>query len=384
MSERQSTHVFVVTATDRQGRRVTRKFEAPSGREALAAAEVAGLVDAVLLSDESMAIGSAAVLNPHGVDVDANFTAEEQLQFGRRTAWGNFLFTTVKLYKQSWWSIAIVVALVVWDAAEGRLSIMTCVVAAAVLLLPPILAAWTNFAGSGAVYDQMVDGLSWGRWEEVLQTTKRLRKQVRDLELDAYEAQALAGLGRLDEALSRLDGYKDDPDIDPWYLCAKYAEVYDIAGKEDELLETHLSAMHDAPETPVVLLDAALAMLRIDRNIEAAGRLVAKVREEPFGGPGAAMLPFLEGLLAYRNGNLRLALEHFRAGQAAARPWESNGLVRAICDEFRAREAAALAQNGEFEAARKRWKESEPRARALRQTRLIREVETALARDPRA
>lgn len=195
MEDQTRQFVFVVSAVDRDGKRTSRKVSAASGRDAIAAVESEGFIEAHLRAEESMAIGGEAVIDAAGVDVDAVFSPDEQLAFGQRGRWGNFTFATRNLYRENLWLVGVAIALPTWEwwrgPVDGQISRSTLVLAGICLLLPIAFAARANLFGSPVDFERMIDSLTWGRWQQGLRLTPPLRGVVRDLELDAGLAELI-------------------------------------------------------------------------------------------------------------------------------------------------------------------------------------------------
>src|ERR1041385_970160 len=92
----------------------------------------------------------------------------------------------------------------IWLIVLGAAGIGVCV-----LLMPALHLVFSIFSRSSRDYSRLNKAKVWGRWNEVLKCVERLRQKDRltgaavpELELGRCRAQALAALGRLDEALA--------------------------------------------------------------------------------------------------------------------------------------------------------------------------------------
>lgn len=369
--------LYFVTGVAPSGGRRTCKVMATSVRDAVAKLEAQGYTDVRSDSDESMAFG-AAISDDPSAGVDEDFTAEEQLHMAKLTRWGNFVFVCGKFYAAFVWPIVIAVGLAAWDHSDGDSSTWGDAFAVIVVALPALLAAWASFFGPAVELDRMLESFSWGRWESVIRQAEALRDKVPGFEVDGRIATALGGLGRVEEGLKLIRPYESDPEVPGWAYWNRIAEIHEVAGDEEAVLESHHRALAEGKDVPTVALDVALATLRAGGDPDMAATLIEAVKSEPPAGPMAMFLPLLEGLLAHRRGQYAEAAEFYAAEQQALQPMMHQPLVRLFRDEVSARQAVVHAKLGELDQARELWRKAEPRMRALKSKRLIAEVEDAL------
>src|SRR5690606_23452895 len=118
------------------------------------------------------------------------------------------------------------------------------------------------------------EALCWGRWQEVLDRIPALRGSVPDFELDARAACALAGLGRIDEAMERYRTHESNPEVPLWMYLGRMSELYELVHNYDEALRCQRDAWEVELDNPTVVMDYALALLKYETDTELALNLI--------------------------------------------------------------------------------------------------------------
>ncbi len=198
------------------------------------------------------------------------------------------------------------------------------------------------FAVALRKFYRLQEDVSWARWQAVLDRLPSLRTKLPPAEYAFRYAQALAGLGRLDEALDSVRPLGDGRQMPLWLYWGRVSELYATAQARDEQIACMKRAVEFAPENPTVILDLALALLRHRRDAERSRRLL----EESY---------------------------------AKAEPFErACPLISMFLAEIHAYLALALAASGDRAAARRHYDLAEPRLRALRRDELLVRLREAL------
>src|SRR5262249_11566069 len=136
-----------------------------------------------------------------------HLTPRDYLALGRVSR-GQFLWRmTVKLYRSQFWLFLLFAALVVGrrvlDVPWGLID--TAVVS--LLLLPPVIVLFGELFSPGRRFERAMAFNAWGRWAEMLTALQGVRGLVPAPQFAFFQAKALAGLGRLDEALETVRPY---------------------------------------------------------------------------------------------------------------------------------------------------------------------------------
>jgi tetratricopeptide (TPR) repeat protein len=281
------------------------------------------------------------------------------------------LHLTLKLYKANWLLMLMIASLLAMhrylDAPLDWYDGVGALILASPLLAGPILTLFNPVLR----YNELIEAVSWGRWEDVLELLPGIEQRVRPHEGAFRRAQALAGLGRLDEAVAVVERYSDGREIPLWLFYARLATVYQIGGDVEQSLDLHECAVEAAPEIATVLVDTAFAVLRHRRDTYRAALLLEQARAHAVSDLATPFLRKTEGLLALERGKAAEALQLFEESIKGASAFLGNPLVRANIDVTHSLIALAHVALGDREAADRHFRQAEPRLRALRYDDLL-------------
>jgi tetratricopeptide (TPR) repeat protein len=241
----------------------------------------------------------------------------------------------------------------------------------AFLAVPPVWAMVAQFFHSGYRYNRLIQAASWGRWEEVLELLPDLQGRISPHEIAFRKAQALAGLGHLDEALDAVRPFGDGRQIPLWLYHARLALVYRFAGRLDEVVPCHERALEAAPDNTTVMVDLAVALLRYRRDVVRAQAVLERIRGRALSEISSIFLELAEGALALEQGDAREAVRRLERCFALAAPLRGNGMLDSALDVAHALLGLSHAALGEATAAEWHFRQAEPRLRALRSDDLL-------------
>ena len=111
--------VFLISGTNENGKRETRRVEADNSQDAVREFEEQGLTDIVLHSDDAYAV-TTDLFGPQP-QVDENLTAADMVKLQYLTNFQLFLFYLRKSYWQLRWVIPVLLGIAVyrWDQVSG-------------------------------------------------------------------------------------------------------------------------------------------------------------------------------------------------------------------------------------------------------------------------
>ena len=202
------------------------------------------------------------------------------------------------------------------------------------------------------------------------------------VEFATRKAVALAGLGKLDEALTVMEPFSDPSKIPHWLYLSRLADVYETGGQRDRSLECRSQAYEADTGNSTLQLSYANALLRLDRDLERAGQLVEKFELLPLSDQQEVILPLIKGLLELNRGNYRLAVNQCTEAINRLKPYVANQpYSRFHADNARAYTAIALAELGEMEEAERLFQSALPRLKALNSTQIIERYQQAVQRN---
>jgi tetratricopeptide (TPR) repeat protein len=363
---------YLLSGTDARGRRRTEAVSAATADAATAKFRARGFADVTLHSDE--VIGT--LFKP---EVLKDLSPADYLALGRSSRWVFILRVIFKLYRSQWWLFLIMVALVVGrrilDAPWEILDTLAC----AFLLTPVVIVLLSELFSPSRKFERVMTFNAWGRWAEMLAALPAVRRFVPAPQYAVLEAKALAGLGRLDEALETVRPYADDPQTPAWLYWGSLADVFHSAKLGDRAIECGEKAVEHAPDNPTVLLDLAMALLRYRRDAARARPLLERARTHEIGDVLAPFVLMAEGILALEENRPEKARELLEESARLAEPLRhSTALMGAAIDRIHTYLTLACAAAGDLPAAERHFRLAEPRLRAFETNDLIERCQAAL------
>jgi hypothetical protein len=224
---------------------------------------------------------------------------------------------------------------------------------------------------------------AWGRWDQVrrsvslLHLTNRMFLRLRTFALayDLEDARALAGLGRIDEALQLLAKHRGETPRDRARFAWQVIGVYENGRRYDDAL----AAANEAAQVlndPAVWLDVARLQAHRRGDCAAARVALAMAEGRTLSEIGAAYRRFVLGIILMEEGAYGSALPELDAAVTFF-AWQqvSPGLVE-LC---RLHRALVLARLGRLADARRDLASAGPMMLASGEKALVARVESALA-----
>jgi tetratricopeptide (TPR) repeat protein len=270
------------------------------------------------------------------------------------------LFLARKLYTQSWWAYAFCFVALAgrwWLGAEWT---FLDGVALAFLFFPLWFAVYAELTSKAISYRRALKAVLQARWEDVGRHMRRARLPLPPFERPFREAQALAGLGRLDEALGHFRPVADDPDM-PHHMYWTYkALIYQTAREREKALDCVARAAELAPENPIALIDHALALLTVRSDVPTARDLLTRARQHALSDVSTPLCEFAEGVLALKDRRPTEAIPLLESAERGLRPFTGgNPAIGIIIARIRANLALAHAAVGDHAAARRAYHTAE-------------------------
>jgi tetratricopeptide (TPR) repeat protein len=369
---------FLVTGDSPQGRTETVRLEAPTADAAVKRLQQQGYREIVLHTDDV----SARYTQQSAVE--ETISPEEFVRLRNLGPLGNLLFLLRKMYAQNRPGHVVAIAVIAARRYFGWEWGFLDYLAIAWLAFPLVFALGAHFYfNSPKLYEQLLDAIAWGRWEEALQRIPSVRGKLPDEEVAFQEAQALAGLGRFDEAMKVLKPYSDGEAMPAWLYWGRISDVYHIAGKDELIIPAHEKAAELAPDNPTVLLDLAMALVRYQRESERPRKLVQQARTHALSDVLAIFADMIEGMIEVEAGNPAQARDLLEKSLSALAPFQSaSPLIGAGIDRIHAYLALAHAGLGDHRRAAEHYRRAKPRLKALKSTDLIDRCEAALHGTP--
>jgi tetratricopeptide (TPR) repeat protein len=372
---------FFVSGRSPEGRQVTERVEAASAAEAVRLMEQRNFTDIVLhTSDLEVLVRQQSEAVYGKKDVHRVFTPREFLRMRRDGSYLGMVLLTIRMsYARSWWVVIPGLALLAARRYLGQpLDFMDFALIAA-LLLPLVGALVVPLFGSAPRYRRVVEARAWGRWEEVLALLPTIEGKVRAHHSEFFKALALAGLGRLDEALRRYERFGDGKRIPLWLYWSHRSSVCAAGNDIEGAVRAIEKAAEIAPEEPAVLIDYATSLVRRRRDARRARRVLDEALKHPISDVIAYAVDFCRGMIALEENQPFEAREWLNRAMDKVETFRNaSPLMGSSRDRVHAFLALANAATGDHEAALRHFRIAEPRLVALRYDDVIERCEAAL------
>lgn len=257
----------------------------------------------------------ASSTNP---DYHPKLTPQQELAFIKGTApglWQNWL----KSLRESITTIFILTACLAWAIYRQRtLFIVTsCVLLGVVVFLFPVLHLW--FSQTKNAFHKLHKARNWRRWDEVLKCLDQMQNAQRstkigigEAEMARYRALALAGLGRVDEAVKGFNAAAEKSNMPRWLCHVHLATIYSVAKQYDQGLEMYRLALDEATDKSVVWIDMGIYLVERFHRVDEAKQLLAKAETAQLSELARNYLPNLRGKIAYHEKDYAAAEGHMR------------------------------------------------------------------------
>jgi tetratricopeptide (TPR) repeat protein len=363
---------YLLSGKDATDRSRTEAVTARSADDAVARFKARGYVDVVLHSDEVI----AHLFQP---DALKHLTPRDYLAIGRASRWQFLWQMVVRLYRTQWWWFALMAALIVgrrvldvpWDLLDS--------LAVVFLFMPLVIILFSELLSPSRKYERAMAYNAWGRWTEMLAILPSVRRVLSDAVYAFYEAKALAGLGRLDEALATVRPFADDPKTPAWLYWGQLADVFHAARLGDRAIDCGEKAVEHAPDNVTVLLDLAMSLLRYRRDAARARPLLEQALQHEISDMLRPFVFMVEGVLALEEGQSDRARPLLEESlKQAERFRHTTPLMGAAIDRIHTYLTLACAAQGDKTTAEKHFRIAEPRLRAFEANDLLERCRSAL------
>ncbi len=358
---------YLLSATDESGRRLTKFLQADSGDGAVAAARERGWAEIVLHTDDTAA-ATADLTSLRRI-----YSPRDILRLQRATT-AEFVFLIVrKGLSKIWWALlALLLLFVGWPKWAGEpWGIRDLVSVAAILGIPSLTYAAIFLFGSARRYQRLLRDVAWARWESVPRRLRTL-KGLPPREFVFRKAQALAGLGKLDEALDEFRRLAEREEVPDWLYWSLMSNVSLAARDYDKAIESQEKAVRLGPGNPTLLLGLAGQLLVTSRrDTVKASALLTEAKGHALGDTLRFGVSRIEGILALEAGDPGVARKFLE------RSLEELGFAgnNALIDQFErvthAYLCLARAALGDAAVAEEHFRRAEPMLRAHRADDLL-------------
>ena len=374
---------FLWSGKDAQGNQRSERVEAENAQQARAILADRGWTDLQLIQDE---LGSAAASQVkaagwvrEGADPQKMAELQAKLMQGKKTP--GLLAQSLDSIKKEIKFIIIWAAILAFGIYKHRtwaIVFGAAGIALYVLLFPVLHFVFRFFAKAQNEYARLNKARVWGRWDEVLECVERLRRPDRitgvgvpEFELVRCRAQALVGLGKLDEGLAEFRKLENSPKVERWMYYSLLAAIYDVGKQFDKALEMRRKAVEEKSDTASVWIDLAYGYVRrLKKPVEARAAL-AHTEKLEISGLGKPYLFFLRGIILWREHKPDEARKELEKALVAFRPLMHQPLVEGLLLLTKAHLCAVEIELGNVANAKTLFREVEPYLIAHREDELL-------------
>ncbi len=346
---------YVWSATDKSGKKVIKEIEAATAEDAKFVLLGQGYANLELKQDEIGSVVRAGFpkrKNAFGQEIkvsaeqrlkhrdDPTVTFRDALRkgIGRGHLWflALVLFAIYSGFRAQWgYFLIYLVALLAWLAYIFFMSLQS------------------------VYYRKLIRAADWNQWRKVLSLVEslkiigRFRKvKIPAAELTRYRAKALAGLGRLNEALAEYKTCEGQPDCPGWLYKLFVGGLYATAKQYDKTIQFNLASIAEKP-TSVAYLDLGDRYARYKRDALKARAAVIEAEKSPLADTAKPYHLRCRGLIAYLEGDYAAARRDLEAAiqlveKAKGRPFRDGFL-----GTTRGHLCCVLARQGDLSAAKK-------------------------------
>ncbi|HTB85143.1 MAG TPA: hypothetical protein VK742_15975 [Candidatus Sulfotelmatobacter sp.] len=348
---------YVWSATDKSGKKVIREIEAATAEDAKFVLLAQGYSDLELKEDEiisAVLTGFPKRQNASGQEI--RVTGAERLKH-RDNPTVTYWDALRKGVGRNFIVFLTLIVLAGFAFYRGDRSYSLVYLAG--------LLAWMAFilfrSLPSVYYRKLIKASDWSRWNEVLSLIARLQSighlglvKVPATELTRNRTKALAGLGRLDEALAEYSQCEGRPDCPSWLYKLFVASLYTTAKQYDKAIEYNLASIAEKP-TSASWVDLAYRHARYKLDPVKARAAMAESEKSPL--PDFAQ-PFrirCLGVIAYLEADYAAAKRDLETAivlveKARGRPYRDGHLSIA-----RAYLCCVLAKQGDLAGAKKNF-----------------------------
>lgn len=292
------------------GLEVVEEVDAGSAAEARKILEARGWTDLRQHTSEISDFITRQIRESRSRPVEREPSPEERLQHYKGTApglWRNW----VKSLTQSTGAIVIIgvcIALMLVERGKpgsyARLWIFALLLVFVLFLYP---ALWWWHKQTKRWFVRLHKAKTWHRWDEVLRCLDKLSKAERTTNIGIgafsmarYRAMALAGLGRLDDAMACYTAAAEQAKAPEGQFHTLKAGIYRVAKQYDKALECYQLALEASTDKSAVCLGMGMLLAeRLNRPHEAKV-LLGQAENLQLSELQRVPVPFLRGIIAYR------------------------------------------------------------------------------------
>ena len=300
---------YVWSAKNQLGQKVIKEIEAKTAEEAKTMLSAEGYSDLELKEEDIIsAVHAGFTDKPRFLGEEIKVTAEQRLKH-RDNPPITFAAAILRGISQSKVLFLLILLIGIYNGYRSHwISVLLLIFAGFVWL------AFLVCVNSTLVYyNRLIRASDWNRWEEVLSLVETLKSvgrfsvaKIPEAELIRNRAKALAGMGRLGEALAEYKQCEGRPDCPSWLYKLFVAGLYDTAKSHDKAIEYNLVVIKENPVS-TAWADLANRYARYKRDPVKAREALAEADKSPMVDIAKPFRIRCRGIIAYLEGDYATA-----------------------------------------------------------------------------
>lgn len=340
----------------------------------------AGWTELELHSDDIILLSQKATREASDPELAVDQPAAQELR-GLQGRFDGFLTLVVRNWVSEWKSTLMAVALLAVGFWWHR--IWMVVGGAVWLLVTPALVLWAG--QSSAWFDRLQLAKARGQWNEVIHCVEKLRGTggrtgiaVPEYELERNHAVALAGMGRLDDALEKWAPFCGTPEVPEWLFLTFKAGLLETGKEMQRSLETRMRAAELKPDQGTTWIDLAMFQAMRLANAPAARDALARARQCELPAITKPYLDLVDGLILWRENDLQAARPLLERALAACQTPPNRSAWESITRIIETHLGIVAGLQGDQTTARRLYEKTRPYLEAHRETDMLAALRSAV------
>lgn len=309
------------SATAANGKRVSNFVEASSSKEAVAILQAEGLADIRLQND-----GLTAFHRPE-LEGLSKYELAKIADFEIRIRKGSNVFDVlIESTRTHWVFIVVALGLIYWGVSSPN----DLALAAGGLIIAVIYGLTLLGYRHAARYNNLLQCEALGDRAQALALIEQLRPHMNtpDMRFDlaCREAAIVAKNGSINGALNIVERFRAKfGETSPGLFESRLASVFHASGWYEEYVEHMRTAHSKSADSPVVVVDAALAEARLG-DLDRALRLIDELNADHLPEYGLPFIDWVRGVVALRR-NDDIALQHLKEAVSGLLEYGTNPAI---------------------------------------------------------
>lgn len=363
---------YLWTGKDKFGNSFTERVNADTTTQAKKLLDERGCTELKLHTDDFAEAGRAQF------DQQSKLSAADQLKFQSKdtTLWGAW----AQAFKASAGTNILFLLLLVFFLLSRRYVAVT-ICAIGFLAYIPIY-FW--FRQSSRYFSQLNKAKVWHRWNEVLNCIEKLKRTKRWTKIGVpepalinYQALALSGLGRFDEAVAKFSTLENNPKVPRWLYLCQLAAIHGTAKKYDEAVDLNRQAAEFKPNDPVILIDLATRIVRRQKDAAQAKVILNQAEQGVVVELAKPHIALCRGIIAYQERDYIIARTKLLEALTGLQQFMRHSIVEGTFLTIKAYLCCVEGALGNLAEARRLFGETRKYLQATKENELLAECKTA-------